>query len=333
MALIKDDSAKSEKKQEKELNQVQNLENVKDEKGLESEPTITLTLAEIDALLEKKLKEKELSREESKGNKKQEEVVQNIVNTDKISTLENFEYKDRRYEILGDDKSVSYTLRSRGDKKQSLQYIDPITKQPYSLRLTSNQPSFFEEKQPKEPGSCKIRYINFKDGRLFVPASDIMLQQFLSIHPDLNVIFKELDSAKEAKIELDILELKFKAVSLVRKLDLAKQDAIARMICDDYSESWTSGEMRASLFKKIDIYKKPKEIISYCEDESLLIQSLARTAVKRGYLNYRDYRFYDEDGTLVLPVNRVENEYVQIGNYLLSNDGNKLREYLENKLF
>ena len=340
MALIKDKPEKvnSDIDVKEEILENNTKNNTIDVVGEQPKATINLTPEELDALFERKFQEREKAKEDNSTKQEVstpavEEQAVKLVNTDNIPELENFEYKDRRYELIGEAKSASFTLRSRGDKRQSLQYINPVTKQPFSLRLTSNQASFFEEKQPKEPGSCKIRYINIVDGRLFVPASDIMLQQFLHITPQRDVVFREVDSNKDAKKQLDILELRFKASTLARALDLPKQTAIARLICDDFSEQWGSSEVRYALFRKIDAHQKPQEIIMYCEDESLLIQSLAKTAVRRGYLTYNNYRFSDESGNLVLEVNRSENEYKQIGDYLLSNEGNKLRTHLESQMF
>ena len=160
-----------------------------------------------------------------------------------------------------------------------------------------------------------------------------MLQQFLAIHPDNGIVFREIDEQKEAAKEIEIMDLRFKAQSLVRSLDIAKQTAVARILCDDYSDTWTSGVMRMNLFAKVEASAKPLDIINLCENEDLLIESLAKTALKRGFLNYANYRFTDERGQLILEVGRNDNEWKAITRYLLSNEGNDLRNHLEDKMF
>ena len=129
------------------------------------------------------------------------------------------------------------------------------------------------------------------------------------------------------------MDLRFKAQSLVRSLDIAKQTAVARILCDDYSDTWTSDVMRMNLFAKVEASAKPLDIINLCENEDLLIESLAKTALKRGFLNYANYRFTDERGQLILEVGRNDNEWKAITRYLLSNEGNDLRNHLEDKMF
>ena len=332
MALIKKDPPAKEEVKTEDIAS----ENAVQEKVETPKATITLTPEELKALIQEEVRKAQPIVEETKTaveSKKEKEPIKKIVNTDNIPELDNFEYKSRRYEIISGTKAHSYGIRNRSNSTSRLQYIHPDTKQPFSLRLTSNQPSFFEENQPKEKGSCRIRYINFKDGKLFVPASDVMLQQFLAIHPDNGVVFREIDEQKEAAKEIEIMDLRFKAQSLVRSLDIAKQTAVARILCDDYSDTWTSGVMRMNLFAKVEASAKPLDIINLCENEDLLIESLAKTALKRGFLNYANYRFTDERGQLILEVGRNDNEWKAITRYLLSNEGNDLRNHLEDKMF
>lgn len=329
MALIKKDPpAKEEVKKEDVAS-----ENAVQEKVETPKATISLTPEELTALIQAEVRKATPIVAETKSKPEQVQVIKKITNTDDIPEVDGFEYKQRNYEIIGGTKASSYGVRNRSSKGSVLQYINPVTKQPLSLRLCSNQPSFFEETQPKEKGSCRVRYINFKDGRLNVPASDIMLQQFLHIHPDKDVIFREVDEQKDAVKEIEIMDLRFKAQSLIRNLDLAKQSAVARILCDDYSDSWTSGIMRMNLFSKVEKSSKPFDIIALCENEDLLIESLAKTAVKRGFLKYSNYRFTDEKGQLILEVGRNDNEWTTITSYLISNEGNDLRNYLEDSMY
>lgn len=316
----------------------QKVEEVKTDQNLASQETkqesetITLSMDQLDALLEKKLTEKQQSQKTEVASKPIEQFIK-IENTDDIPELEGFEYKNRRYEVISEFNPNSCGIRNRSKKGSPLQYIHPVTKQAFSLRLTSNQSSFFEEKQSKEKGSVSLRYINIKDNVLFVPATDAALQKFLHIHPDKNKVFKEIDEIADAQKELDLADLRFKAESLIRNLELPKQDAVARMICNGYSDEWDSAIMRNNLFSEVRKHAKPKYIIELCENENLLLQGLAKTAKNRGYINYSNYRFTDENGVFLLEVSRNENEWIAFASYLASNEGNKTRIYLEDKIY
>jgi len=116
----------------------------------QKEQTVTLTLDELSSFVDKKIQEakstfaQEIQKETPKETKKQEEFVK-LQNNDDIPELEGFEYKNRRYEVLINTKSVSQGIRNRSKKSSPLMYIHPVTKQPFSLRLSSNQSSFLKK--------------------------------------------------------------------------------------------------------------------------------------------------------------------------------------------
>ena len=318
--------------------EVKESENVTDEvqkNETPQTPTVTLTIDELNALMDKKIQEAKESfvAEQPKVEEKKKEEFITLTNTDDIPELDGFEYKNRRYEVLLNTKSVSQGIRNRSKKGSPLQYIHPVTKQPYSLRLSSNQASFFEEKQSKEPGSVKLRYINIIDQVLFVPASDIMLQKFLHIHPDKGIVFRELDEVANAIEKTEKLDLSFKAENLVRALDFSAQDALARIICPSYKDGADSAIIKNDLFVTVRNHANPALVIKYAEDENLLVKGLAKTAVSRGYLRYADYRFIDDNNVVVLEVGRNQDEWNAIAEYLQTNAGNKLREELNSKLY
>lgn len=259
--------------------------------------------------------------------------VKTLENKDDIPELVGFIPKNRRYEIITKTSTVSHGIRNRSKKDSDLKYIHPVTGEAHPLRLTHNNPSFFEHSQFKEKGANRLRYINFTDGVLYVPATDLQLQKFLHIHPDNGIVFREIDAEKDAQKQLDAYELKFKAQELVRSLDFPSQDALARFIIKGYSKDWTSSEVKKNLYVEVDKSSDHAHIIGLCENRNLLIQGLAKRAVDAELLRFTDYRFVDNKGTLILEVGRNRNEWEAIAEYLLSNQGNSFREHLENVLY
>lgn len=301
------------------------------------EQVITMTPSQLEAFLDKKLNEKlESINSQPKPQEKNEfdkyavRETKKIDNTDDIPELENFEIKDRYYNLMDNATPASYYIANRHQKNSPLQYLNKKTNTLHALRYATNQVSFFVDKQSKEDGSVIIGYIPMENGMLFVPKENPTLQKFLAIHPHNGIKFREINHDQEDKEKLTELDLNFQAQSLVRGLDFIEQDAIARLVCSDYDENWKPDRIKAEVFSKIS--SNPKKFIEYAEDKTLALKGIAKTANARGYISYNNYRFKDENGVVFLEVGRNENEWEAIATYLLSNEGNLLREYLEDKI-
>ena len=306
-----------------------------EEQGQTKEPTITITVSELEALLDKKLNEKikDIQPESEVKKPKDKYAIfedKSSVNIDDIPELENFEVRDRYYSIMDDSIPSSYYIANRHTKNQKLQYYNKKTNTTSALRYSTNQKSILVENQSKEEGSVILGYIVMENGMLFVPKENPTLQKFLAIHPHLNLKFREINHAEEAKKELADIDLGFKAQKLVRDLDFAGIDAIARLVCLEYNENWDSATVKKEVFSKIA--SDPQKFINYAEDKTLALKGIAKTANSRGYISYNNYRFKDEKGVVFLEVSRNENEWEAIADYLISNEGNQLREYLEDKI-
>lgn len=299
------------------------------------EPQISITASELEALLDKKLNEKlqniqTTTQAEKTIEKSAIREVKKIINNDDIPELENFEVRDRYYNLTDNSTPASYYIANRHQRNSPLQYLNKQTNTLHALRYATNQVSFFVDKQSKEEGSVSIGFIAMENGMLFVPKENPTLQKFLHIHPHKDLKFREINHDEEDKSKLQDLDLTFKAQTLVRNLDYIEQDAIARLVCSNYEDNWKPDRVKAELFSKIP--ENPKKFIEYAEDKTLALKGIAKTANSRGYISYGSYRFKDEHGEVFLEVGRNENEWEAIATYLLSNEGNLLREYLEDKI-
>jgi hypothetical protein len=300
-----------------------------------NEPQISITASELEALLDKKLNEKLQSIQPTAQAERPIEKyaireTKKIDNNDEIPELENFEVKDRYYNLMDNATPASYYIANRHQKNSPLQFLNKQTNTLHALRYATNQVSFFVDKQSKEDGSVVLGYIPMENGMLFVPKENPTLQKFLAIHPHKDIKFREINHDEENKSKLQDLDLTFKAQTLVRNLDYIEQDAIARLVCSNYEDNWKPDRVKAELFAKIP--ENPKKYIEYAEDKTLALKGVAKTANSRGYISYGGYRFKDENGEVFLEVGRNENEWEAIATYLLSNEGNQLREYLEDKI-
>ena len=253
-----------------------------------------------------------------------------VANYDGIPELDNWEEKDRVYVLIQGKKAASYGIRNRHKPNSPLTYVHPITRATHALRYATNQPSFFVDKQSKEAGSVTLGVIVVRGQNLFVPKSNIKLQQFLHIHPDKNIVFKELNPEEDAKKELEMSDLRFEAERLVRQLEPASQKTIAQLVCANYAEDWGSIKTKDELIKAIP--KNAKWIKTLAEDDRLPLKGLAKEACIKGFIKYEDYKFIDENEKVILEVNRAENEWDAIARYFLSSKGRTTKEYLEEKV-
>lgn len=289
-----------------------------------------INIEDLDEYLEQKKKEWLVELKPVDGQPKSYVGVK-IESTDDLPELRNWEIKDRMYKVIGNEKVASFEIQNRHKAKSPLQYRHPETQQLYALRYATNQTSYFESLQSKEAGSVILGYIVMKNGMLFVPKENTHLQKFLAITPHNGQRFEEVNKVANAKKELDQLDLLFKAEQLVRGLDFLEQDAMCKLLVSDYSEDWEPAIVRKELFAKLRT-SDPQRIINLANDKALGVKGMAKTAYHRGYIKYSNYRFMDEKDQVILEVNRNQNEWDAIANHLLTNEGNQLREYLEEKI-
>jgi hypothetical protein len=294
----------------------------------EKEPTIPLS--QVSDLVEKMVQEQlakiPLAQPQVQTDKKEETLIPKIMVND-IPELERFEVKDRIYVLSDNTKPISFSIRHQHTPNSPLNYTNKSTQEVHALRYATNQPSFFVDKQSKELGSVSVSHITFIDGMLKVPADNITLQKFLSIHADNPSVFKEFDPKEKSKEKEQEFNVLFKAMELAKNLDYIGKDAIARLICSDYMEDWDSSRVVSEIYDSLKV--NPKKFILLAENPSLKVKGVAKTAVSRGIIKYSNFKFYNDKGEIILEVARNTDEYDAIADYFQSNAGRDLYEYIK----
>lgn len=253
----------------------------------------------------------------------------NLNSVDDIPELRKWEYKDRIYVMCDDSKPASTGIRTKHSKLSSLEYFNPETRTPHALRLTSNFPSFFMEKQ--KDAEVILKRLFLTNGMLLLPKERVFDQKFLAIHPDNGIVWKELDKNAEAKKQIAHDDILFEAQSLARSISYATLEAVAMVFCRDvYNESWETDILKAEVNARI--LKDPARFISLAKDPTIKFKRIASLSLRRGYIRYEDYRFKDEKGVTFLEVARNEDEYEAISKYLTSSNGRPLADFLENSI-
>lgn len=306
------------------------------------EPKITLSLSELDALLDKKLAEKSKNYIDAKAPAKEEHpILTHIKNElfDDLPEIRNFKSKERIYVLCDGSKPRSFGIPTRHKDSSPLQYINKETGETFALFYSATQTSFFKE---KHKGDSKVEHVTMIDGMLKTYENDIKLQKFLAINPHNKAnggsIFEEYNPSKGAEIVIDDFELETKARNIALELSFLKTDAIARLLCDDYSEVWTPAEVKKSLF--LQAVKSPKSFIQLANDNSLEVKGIAKTAVDRGLISYKNNRFLNAQGEVLCEVGLNENRWDVIAEFFTSTEGERTNgingrityEYLRNSI-
>lgn len=255
-------------------------------------------------------------------------IDKKLTNDDDIPELRDFETKDRVYVLVNGTKPPSHGIRVRHKGTLSpLQYFNPETNKQHSLRYSTNHTSFLMDKQE---GSAMTPHISIKNGILMVPKEESNLQRFLHIHPDKDKIWSELDPTKVNKKLIAEEDTLFEAQQLVRQLKYTTLEAVARVICSTFDDTWTTDEVKAQVY--MEVKKDPVRFTKIAKDDSIVIKGDVKTAVKRGIISYTNFKYISDKGDILLEVPRHEDELDAFVKWTETNKGATFYQYIKGQL-
>lgn len=251
-------------------------------------------------------------------------------NIDDIPELRNWVMKDREYELCDTVKPISQSISKEHTDAMQLQYTNKETQTVHIMRYATNQPSFFVEKQSKEPGSVLVSDIIFSFGRLKVAASNITLQKFLAIHPHNGIVFKEYDPLAKSKQIISEKKLKLEAGNLVFSIGEITNRAIASLEFPNYVDSWAPDLLNEEVLAFAE--KTPQKYIDYTNDPTIKMKGVIKASLASGDLIYSNYRFLNKKRETILEVAKNQNEMDELVLHFESGVGRTLYEYLLNRI-
>jgi hypothetical protein len=251
-------------------------------------------------------------------------------NIDDIPELRNWVMKDREYELCDPVKPISCSIAKEHTALMPLQYTNKETQSVHIMRYATNQPSFFVEKQSKEPGSVLVSDVIFDYGRLRVPANNVTLQKFLAIHPHLNIVFREYDPLAKSKAVVADKKLKLKASSLVFTVGEITNRAIASLEFPNYVDSWSTELLEEEVLAFAE--KSPEKYITYTEDPTIKMKGVIKASLASGELIYSNYRFLNRKREVILEIAKNQNEMEELVLHFESGVGRTLYEFLLNRI-
>jgi hypothetical protein len=184
-----------------------------------------------------------------------------------MSEVKKFILKDKIYK-LNNGTPLSYTLASRNHPRYPLMWFDEKNNINRALRYASNQKSPFEDEQD---GNAILEPVVFEDGFLIVQKNNPVLQAFLSYHPMNGIVFEEVDKEKEAKIDIEALNIEVDALIAAKSLTIEQLEMMTRVIFGKDPSTITTAELRRDIL--VYAKKDPSDFLHILNDPELKYQS------------------------------------------------------------
>jgi len=225
---------------------------------------------------------------------------------------------------------LSFMLNSRNTSSNPLMHWDGT--QNRALRYAKNQKSPFEDEQD---GQLVLEPIIFEDGSLFVPKTNPALQQFLIYHPGFNKTFSLLDNEKDAKEDIEVLNMEVDALIKAKELSLDMMVTIARVQLGIDVDKTSTPEIKRDVLVYARNY--PEDFLMTIQDPSLKVQDTVARCFEETILRLRNK---NRDVYINLPKNKSrlltlpvgEDRNYAVANYLKTDDGLPTLKMLESHL-
>jgi hypothetical protein len=179
--------------------------------------------------------------------------------------------KDKIYK-LKNGSPLSYTLASRNHPRYPLMWFDETNNVNRALRYASNQKSPFEDEQD---GNAILEPVVFEDGFLTVSRTNPVLQSFLHYHPMNGIVFEEVDKEKEAKIDIEALNIEVDALIAAKSLTIEQLEMMTRVIFGKDPTIITTAELKRDILVFARNY--PQDFLQAFNDPELKYQAKIRS--------------------------------------------------------
>jgi hypothetical protein len=240
--------------------------------------------------------------------------------------MKTWEIKDRTYVLKNGMSPLTYKIKS-----SNILWFDEKAGVNKEIRYATNQRSLFVEEQD---GFAKMEHIIFSDGSLFVPRNQPLLQQLLSIyHPGKDIKFEEVDYAKEAVDDIDMIELELEALKLVQELDIEHLEAILRTEIGSDVINMSSKEIKRDCY--LFARSEPKLFIDVANDEDIKLRNLANRCVEANIVKLTDDNTvfkWATNSKKIMTVPFDEHPYAAFARFLKTDEGVDVMKAIEKKL-
>ena len=238
----------------------------------------------------------------------------------------------KHYKLKQDAAPLSYMLPTRHTRRSALLYFDNKTNTNRALRYAANQKTPFEDEQD---GNVILEPIVFEDGFLTVPSTNPVLQKFLYLHPQRDIVFEEVDDEKDAKDEVEDLNVEVDALIQARQLSISQLEMVSRVLFGTDPDKVSTAELKRDVL--VYARQEPHHFLHVLSDPELTHTSQVKVFFEKGLLSFRNkqkdvYFNTSSNRKRMLVVPFGEDPYYVVGSYLKSEEGIEALKMLESNL-
>ena len=239
-------------------------------------------------------------------------------------------YKDKLYELVGNNTPVVNKIPSRHTRKNPLLWFDEEKGHNRELRYATNQKSPFVDEQQ---GVATLGHITFRNGKLHVEGKQQNLIKFLELHPMNGRIFQEHNKVEIAESELDYLNFKVEAMKYAKEMDIEQAEAVLRVEVGSEVSKMTTKEIRRDLIVMAE--RNPKLFLDLVTDDNVMLRNTGIKAVEANIIELTpDNRVFKwvTNGRKLFEVPMDEHPYSALAAWFKTDEGMKVLKSVEKRL-
>ena len=237
-----------------------------------------------------------------------------------------WEVKDRVYYLTKNRKPLSYAIRSA-----NLYWFDEEKGYEREIKYCKNQQTPFVDEMK---GDQRLSHIIFRNGALFVPKNETILQKFLSLyHPHRDNLFYEWKPAEAAANEIETLELEADAIVLARDLDIELAEAIMRVEKGSKVSTMSTKELRRDLL--VFARKNPVLFLELAADDNVQLRNFGIKATELRIIKLsQDQRnfLWGSNDRVIMTVPFDEHPYTALAHWFKTDEGMEIYANIEKRL-
>lgn len=239
--------------------------------------------------------------------------------------------KDKTYKLTGDVAPLSLMIPARNSRRSPLMYFDEEQGINRPLRYARNQKSPFEDEQD---GNAILEPIVFEDGFLFVPKTNPVLQEFLSLHPSNKHLFVEVNKEIDANVDVEYLDYELEAQVSAKDLSLELMETIGRVVIGLNVDKLSSSELKRDI--RLFAKRYPQDFLESLNDPLLIMQNKCSKFLSNNLIimkNEKDvYYNLKQNKKKLLTVPYGEDPLFILASFFQSDEGQQVFTLLTNRL-
>jgi len=239
-------------------------------------------------------------------------------------------FKDKLYELQGNNTPIINKIPSRHTRKNPLLYFDEEKGHNRELRYATNQKSPFVDEQR---GVATLGHIAFRNGKLHVEGKLQNLIKFLDLHPLNGKLFKEYNKVEIAEDQLDYLEFQVDSMKYAKDMEIEQAEAILRVEVGSEVSKMTTKEIRRDLI--VMAQRNPKLFLDLVKDDNIMLRNLGIKATEAEIIKLsEDQRIFKwaSNGRKLFEVPHEEHPYSALAAWFKTDEGMEVFKTIEKRL-